>query len=179
MPENLEVQQQLAEGHEQLGVDPFDAPIPGESLTADPENRRAYENPPTFTNEDKAMAFIFDHLTTDGIYEQVLDTIRQGTPLDMLAQVYLTKGFQEGKWSPDLMLILIEPTIYLLMWLANEVEIDFQLDSDGDDWDEQEEGIRQTAKEDIRKMTPQEIESKMSPSLLAKASKFESGKEDA
>ncbi len=57
----------------------------------------------------------------------------------MLAQVYLTKGFQEGKWNPDLMLLLIEPTIYLLMWLASQVDIDFQLDSDGDDWDEEED----------------------------------------
>ncbi len=37
------------------------------------------------------------------------------------------------------MLLLIEPTIYLLMWLASQVDIDFQLDSDGDDWDEEED----------------------------------------
>ena len=118
MPENLE-QQQLAEGYEQLGIDPFDSPIPGESLTSDPGNPRPFEKPPEFTNVEKAMAFIFDHLTNDGSYEDVLQTMREGTPLDMLAQVYLTKGFQEGKWNPDLMLLLIEPTIYLLMWLAS------------------------------------------------------------
>jgi hypothetical protein len=173
MPENLE-QQQLAEGYEQLGIDPFDSPIPGESLTSDPGNPRPFEKPPEFTNVENAMAFIFDHLTNDGSYEDVLQTMREGTPLDMLAQVYLTKGFQEGKWNPDLMLLLIEPTIYLLMWLASQVDIDFQLDSDGDDWDEEEDKIRTVMKEDIQKMNPEDIKGKMSSSLLSKVNEFES-----
>ena len=156
----------------------FDAPVPGESLTADVSNPRPYEKPPQFTNVEDAMAAIFDQLTEDGIYEDVLQTMREGVPLDMLAQVYLTKGFQEGQWNPDLMLLLIEPTIYLLMWLANEVEIEFQLDSDGDDIEDEEDNqLRQTAVEDIERMTPKQVESQMSPSLLAKANEFESTKE--
>ena len=174
MVENLEQHQQMAQGFEQLGADPFDAPIPGESLTADPENQRSYEKPPEHTNVEGAMASIFDHLTTDGVYEQILDTMREGVPLDMLAQVYLTKGFQEGKWNPDLMLLLIEPTIYLLMWLGSEVDIDIQLDSDGDIWEEEEEmnKIRATAKEDIKKMQPEELKNKMPSSLLSKMDEF-------
>lgn len=180
MVENLEEQQQLAEGFEQMGVDPFDAPVPGESLTSDPDNRKPYENPPEYTNVESAMAAIFNHLTEDGNYEQVLDVMREGTPLDMLAQVYLTKGFHEGKWTPDLMLLLIEPTIYLLMWLGNEVGIDVVLDSDGDIWEEEQEmdKIRETAKEDIKKMNPEEIKSKMPNSLLSKMGEFESKQEE-
>lgn len=175
MAENIQQHQQMAESFEQLGVDPFDAPVPGESLTADPENQRPYEKPPEYSNVESAMAAIFDHLTADGAYESVLEAMRDGVPLDMLAQVYLTKGFHEGRWNPDLMLLLIEPTIYLLMWLATEVEIDVQLDSDGDIWEEEEKDnkIREAAKEDIKNMQPEELKSKMPSSLLSKMNEFE------
>ena len=63
MPENLEQVQQLAGGLEQTGTDMFDAPVPGESLTADVSNPRPYEKPPQFTNVEDAMAAIFDQLT--------------------------------------------------------------------------------------------------------------------
>lgn len=174
----IEQQINMSEGFEKLGGDPFDAPVPGESLTADPAAQRPYETPPEFTNVEKAMAFIFDHLTEEGSYEDVLQTMRDGTPLDMLAQVYLTKGFHEGKWSPDLLLLLVEPTIYLLMWLASDVDIDFQLDSDGDDLDEREDDLRAIATEDIRKMQPEEVKSKLPSSLLSKVNEFEAEQEE-
>ena len=168
----IENTENMGEGLEQLGGDPFDAPIPGESLTSDPDNQKPYEKPPEFTDLEKAMAFIFDHLTDDGTYEDVLQTMREGTPIDMLAQVYLTKGFHEGKWNPDLLLLLIEPTVYLLMWLAADVDIDFKLDSDGDDLDEQEDELRALAQEDIKKLEPMAIEEKMPSSLLSKVKEF-------
>jgi hypothetical protein len=173
MPENLETHQQLAEGFEQLGTDPFDSPVPGESLTSDPDNRKPYEKPSAFTDVEKAMSFIFDQLTEDENYEEVLQTMREGVPLDMLAQVYLTKGFQEGQWNPDLMLLLIEPTIYLLMWLATGVEIDFQLDSDGDDLEEEEDKVRAQMQEDVTRMNPETIKGKLPSSLLSKVNTFE------
>ena len=33
-------------------------------------------------------------------------------------------GFREGKWNPDLMMMLIEPFMYLLMALAEKAGID-------------------------------------------------------
>ena len=49
--------------------------------------------------------------------------INDGTPLDQIAQVTLYKGYTEGKFSPDLMLMLIEPTLYLLIAIADYAEI--------------------------------------------------------
>jgi hypothetical protein len=81
--------------------------------------------------------------------------MRDGVPMDMIAQTYLFKGFQEGAWSTDLMMLLIEPTIYILMWLADEMGVDAILDSDGDDWeDEVESKMRSDMKEDINMMSP-------------------------
>ena len=35
---------------EEAGINPFNAPIPGESLTTSPDNPKAWERPPEFAN---------------------------------------------------------------------------------------------------------------------------------
>ena len=49
--------------------------------------------------------------------------INDGIPLDEIAQVVLYRGYTQGLWNPDLMLLLIEPTIYLLIAIADYADI--------------------------------------------------------
>jgi hypothetical protein len=85
----------------------------------------------------------------------------------MIVQILLFKGFQEGKWSPDLMLLLIEPTIYIVMWLADQAGIDATLDSDGDNWEEDDEMMANMA-QDSKRMKPHN----MPQSLLSQMGEF-------
>ena len=63
------------------------------------------------------------------------------------------KGFQDGKWNPDLMLLLIEPSVYIIMWLADKAGIEAQISADGDDWEDEEANQgRQMMREDIQRM---------------------------
>ena len=62
-------------------------------------------------------------------------------------------GFREGKWNPDLMLMLLEPFAYLLMALAEKSGVKYRLDSDDatalmdmDDGDADEEEAMLVAK---------------------------------
>jgi hypothetical protein len=159
---------EMMEAYEKSGVSPFDAPIPGSSLTSDPQNPRGWETAPTFTTEEKALKNIFMNLTSEDNHEQLLNALRDGEPIEMIVQVLLYKGFQEGKWSPDLMLMLIEPTIYIVMWIAEQAGIDAMLDSDGDNWDDEEEMMT-----DMKKDT-QRMKSKgnVPTSLLAQMDEF-------
>ena len=108
---------------DEAGINPFNAPIPGESLTASPDNKKAWERPPEYTNEDDAMKEIYLLLTEQDKLKQLINTIDDGVPLDEIAQVILYKGYTEGKYNPDLMLLLIEPTLYLLISIADYAEI--------------------------------------------------------
>jgi hypothetical protein len=105
------------------GINPFNAPIPGESLTASPDNKKAWERPPEYTDEDDAMKAIYLILTEQEKLKQLINIINDGVPLDEIAQVVLYKGYTEGKYNPDLMLLLIEPTLYLLISIADYAEI--------------------------------------------------------
>ena len=109
---------------DEVGVNPFNAPIPGESLTTAPDMPRAWERPPQFTDEDDALESLYMELTSDEALLPLIELIDNKTPLDEMAQVILHRGYTQGLWTPDLMLILIEPTIYLLIAIADYAKID-------------------------------------------------------
>ena len=143
--------------YEKANVNPFNAPTPGESLTSSPEMPHAWERPPQYTEQDEAMEAIYLELTSDEALMPVIQMIDEGIPLDQIAQVVLYRGYTQGKFTPDLMLLLAEPTIYLLIAIADYADIkDYVLYEDEDtdpdaeihgddevpsDWDEEDEEI--------------------------------------
>ena len=119
---------------DETGVNPFNAPIPGESLTASPDTPKAWERPPEITNQDEAMKAVYMVLTQQDTLKQLINIISEGVPLDEIAQVVLYKGYTEGKYTPDMMLNLAESTIYLLIAIADYAEIkDYVLYSEEED----------------------------------------------
>ena len=120
---------------DEVGVNPFNAPVPGESLTSSPETPKAWEKPPEYTDQDEAMMAVYMILTEQSTLRGLIEIISDGIALDELAQVILYKGYTEGKYTPDMMLMLAEPTIYLLISIADYAEIkDYVLynEEDGD-----------------------------------------------
>jgi hypothetical protein len=106
------------------GLDPFDAPIPGSSLTQSKEAPLPYETAPEMNTPEEVTRSIWERVreneqTLDG----VLDSMRDGVPIEDIAQVLLFEGFRQGMYNPDTMLLSIEPVIYTLAFLANYAEI--------------------------------------------------------
>ena len=120
---------------DETGVNPFNAPIPGESLTDSPDTPKAWERPPQYTDEEEAMRAVYMVLTEQDSLRGLIEIISEGTPLDEIAQVVLYKGYVEGKYTPDLMLLLAESTIYLLIAIADYAEIKDYVLYDGEDDD--------------------------------------------
>jgi len=109
---------------DEVGVNPFNAPIPGESLTASPENPNSWERPPEYTDQDEAMMAVYMELTELDTLKKLVTIINDGVPLDEIAQVALYRGYTQGKYTPDMMLMLAEPTIYLLIAIADYADIE-------------------------------------------------------
>ncbi len=117
------------------GVNPFNASIPGESLTSSPDMQKSWERPPTYTNPDDCMEAVYLEITNDENLPGLVKMIDEGVPLDEIAQVVLYRGYTQGLWNPDLMLLLIEPTIYLLIAVADYADIKDYVLYDGEDED--------------------------------------------
>ena len=101
----------------------FERPIPGQSLTADPDTPRAWEQPPEHVSVKTAIPDIFSFLISEENFISIVSSLQQKIAVADLAAVILFTGFQEGKWNPDLMLLLLEPTMYMIMALAERAEM--------------------------------------------------------
>tara|TARA_R100000008_G_C3578577_1_gene166848 strand:- start:780 stop:1373 length:594 start_codon:yes stop_codon:yes gene_type:complete len=148
----------------------LDRPIPGQSLTNDPNNPYPFEQAPEYTERTEALEYLFKSFIAEDSFKHILTLIRQGIPIMSLTEIFLFKGFSEGKWNPDLMLMLAEPTAYMLMALAERSGIDYIVtkpdDEDMAEADEEQFKIfDKTLKEvsDLKK-----IDSKLSTSSLPK-----------
>tara|TARA_Y100000114_G_C11745994_1_gene321598 strand:+ start:428 stop:928 length:501 start_codon:yes stop_codon:yes gene_type:complete len=100
---------------EKQGVgNPFDAPIPGQSLTDTPGNY-PWEHPPQFTDPEEATEFIWQTLHTEQFLEQVIGMLDAGVPVEAIARVIVFGGFVEGKFTPDVGFLITEPVMKMLM----------------------------------------------------------------
>tara|TARA_R100001082_G_scaffold111244_1_gene94395 strand:+ start:906 stop:1520 length:615 start_codon:yes stop_codon:yes gene_type:complete len=101
----------------------FDGPIPGESFTADPDNPKPHMLPPEHTSVKTAIPDLFIFLTQEENFINIVLSLDNDVPVADLASIILFTGFQEGKWNPDLMLLLLEPTMFMIMALAERAEM--------------------------------------------------------
>lgn len=108
-------------------------PIPGQSLTSDPEQRRPFESAPDFTDFREALNFVALELLEEEAYTPMVLAIGDGVTITDLAMQIGYVGFREGKWNPDLMMMLMEPIMYLLMSLAEKAGIKYRIDDEDDE----------------------------------------------
>lgn len=164
--------------------------IPGQSLTNSPDQQYKWEQPTEYTNPKEAMLYVFETLTVPETTTNILLSLSNGVGVVDIASITLYAGFLEGKWNPDVMLLLMEPTMYMVMALAEKAGIPYNLEAGDDETpvemspDKQvatlEKGINeldkmkqvaasrvnpQSVPEEVRKVIE---ETELSPSLLEK-----------
>ena len=106
---------------------------PGEAMSNNPDSPYPFESAPEFTVQREALEYLFTVITDESKYVDILIAIDTGVPIMELTQVILFKGFTEGKWNPDLLLLLAEPLAYMLMALSERQGIDYVINSDDND----------------------------------------------
>ena len=130
------------EEYDQEGIDALvnaGRPIPGQSLTSSPEQRRPFEQPPEFVNFKEALDYTVAELLREEVYTNIVVGIGQGIPVADVALEIGYARFREGKWNPDLILMLIERLVYVLMALCKKAGVEYRLSSDPEIEEETEE----------------------------------------
>ena len=164
--------------------------IPGQSLTNSPDQPYNWERPAEYSNPREAMLYVFETLTVPETTTNVLLSLSNGVGVMDISSIILYSGFLEGKWNPDLMTLLMEPTMYMVMALAEKADIDYDLEAGDRNKPEEMSGdkaietlqsgineldkIRQMAVSRVNPQSvPQEVrevieQTELSPSLLQK-----------
>tara|TARA_R110001606_G_scaffold266332_1_gene415311 strand:+ start:207 stop:830 length:624 start_codon:yes stop_codon:yes gene_type:complete len=133
-------------------------PIPGQSLTSNPEEVRPFEGAPEFTNFKEALDYTVGELLEEEAYMSIVGAIGDGVPvIDLVMQITYV-GFREGKWNPDLMMMLVEPLIYTLMALAEKADIEYRIDDEDDEDDEPAESILEEKAKNIADLAKAKLE---------------------
>jgi hypothetical protein len=138
----------------------FEGPTAGQSLTNDPSNPYPWEKAPEMTSVKMATEKIFFDLLKEDNLTTVATLMSQKTPVADIANLLLTSGFQKGKWNPDMMLNLLEPTMYMLMAIAEKAGIDPVLTRDDADViieDDEDQSLQdlQNSKQQVRNVIPE------------------------
>jgi len=110
------------------------APIPGQSLTKDTEDTYPWEKPPEFTNPREALDDVVGSIMQPEAMKNIVSALAQGAAVADLGTAILYAKFNEGKISPDAMMLLAEPVMYTIMAIGEEANIQYNIE--GNDLDE-------------------------------------------
>lgn len=113
--------------------DPFDAPIPGQSL-ADTPGKHNWEKPPEITNVDDALMTVLTRLEDDLKVQKSYDQlITLGMPIESIVNTISFGGFVEGLWAVDVAELLKPPLQAALMLYADEKQLPYRVFNDEGD----------------------------------------------
>ena len=93
--------------------DPFNTPVPGQSLTDEPGNY-PWEHPPRQTDPEVVLEEIWRSMTTPEAVEEMIYLLESGMPVEGIARTIVFAGFMEGEFSPDLGFTLAEAIMEMI-----------------------------------------------------------------
>jgi len=103
----------------------IDAPIAGQSLTAELGNR-PWQQPPQYTTVEQALEFYIPRLTNPEMLDDLLNVMETGVPLTTLANAIQSSGVMEGKHSLDIGILIMPVLMETMAYLAEESGVEFE-----------------------------------------------------
>lgn len=107
----------------------IDAPIAGQSLTAE-LGGRPWQQPPQYTTVEEALEYYIPRITEPTLLDDLMNVIELGIPLTTIADTLQTGGAMEGKHTLDVGLLIIPVLIETLAYLAEEQGVEYVMGTD-------------------------------------------------
>ena len=102
----------------------IDAPIAGQSLTAELGNR-PWQKPAQYTTVEEALDFYIPRLTDVETQDDLMNVIELGIPLTTIADALQSGGTMDGKHTIDVGILIIHVLIETLAYLAEEQGVEY------------------------------------------------------
>ena len=91
----------------------FNAPIPGESLTAE-LGGRPWQTPPKLATVDEAIDYYMERMSSEDFMEQVVDVLESGVPVSTIANTLQLASVMDGIHTVDVGTLVV-PVIMEMM----------------------------------------------------------------
>ena len=105
-------------------INMFEGAIAGQSMSASPDSKMPWDGPPQYAGIKEASEAIFLSLLEEENLTSILDLLENDIPVSEITSVLLLTGFSKGQYSPDLLMMLIEPVMYMIMAIADKFGIE-------------------------------------------------------
>tara|TARA_R110000772_G_scaffold85761_4_gene180003 strand:+ start:922 stop:1431 length:510 start_codon:yes stop_codon:yes gene_type:complete len=102
----------------------FDAPIPGQSMTAE-LGSRPWQTPPKLTTVEQALDYYIPKLTSPEKLGTLLNLIEQGVPLVLIADTLQSLSIMEGIHTIDVGILVIPVLVETMIYLAEEADVKY------------------------------------------------------
>jgi len=118
-------------------IDRFAAAPPGHSLTQD-NSRWAWGRPPQEVDPDKIMGTILDRLEKPKQKQELLKLLVVGVSVEVIVEGMIIQGFQEGRFTPDVGLLIKGPLAFYIANMAEEENIPYRLFENANEFEKNE-----------------------------------------
>ena len=105
--------------------DNFAPSPPGHSLTED-NSKWAWGKPPKIVDPEQALEQAINSLKNGRIQLELVKLLLGGASIEMIVEGYLFQGFQEGRFSPDVGLLIKAPLAFYIASIAEESNIPYR-----------------------------------------------------
>ena len=104
----------------------FNYPIPGQGMTAE-VGGRPWQNPPQYTTVEDALEFYIPRLTSEDVYDALLDSMELGIPLTTMADSMQSTAVMQGLHTIDVGILAMPVIIEMLAFIGDEAGIEYTL----------------------------------------------------
>ena len=109
-----------------MSLSPFDGPIPGQSLTAEPGNA-PWEKPSKFSDPLDAFEMYMEQLADEEVLDDVMDMVDIGVPISVVAGTMLSMGVMEGMHTVDVKMLLKPLLMTQIKTLAEAMNVEYKM----------------------------------------------------
>lgn len=104
----------------------FDAPVAGQSLTAE-LGARPWQQPAQYSTVEEAFEYYATKITDTKVNESLLDALEMGTPVSSISEILVQSGAMEGKHTIDVSILLLPVIMELIAYVADESGVDYNM----------------------------------------------------
>ena len=108
----------------ELDAVPFDAAIPGQSLTAE-LGSRPWKQPAQYTTVEEALDYYLPRLQSEEVSSQLLDVLEMGIPVTTIANTMQLGSVMEGKHSVDVGMLILPVLVELIMLIGDTAGVKY------------------------------------------------------
>lgn len=109
-----------------MALSPFDGPIPGQSLTAEPGNA-PWEKPSKFSDPMDALELYMEKLGDEEALDDIMDMLDIGIPVSVVAGSMLSTGVMEGMHTVDVKMLLKPILMTQIKTLADVTGVEYKM----------------------------------------------------